>query len=305
MGIVNTIRNSKKIMNQVARESESLIYLDDEARRTYQLFLLEIYKDIADVCKKYDLKIFVIGGTALGAVRHKGFIPWDDDLDTGMFREDYEVFKSIFHNELSDKYILNAPNYATNPIRGYTRILKKGTYYKDIIDNNDTDVHHIFIDIFVLDNVPENSIIRAVKGKWCDFAFRVARCVYIWENRTEEVKEFYMLGGKTNYYVRAITGILFSFCNSSKWYNLADHSAMWSKESDYCGIPTGRKRYLGEIMQKKEILPGIEFDFEDEKVLVFSNYDPYLKNLYGEYMKIPPENERERHPFCNIKYNEE
>lgn len=292
-------------MSQASRDSDFLVQFDDAERRKYQLFLLSIYKDIKRVCDKYSLKLFVIGGTALGAVRHHGFIPWDDDFDMGMLREDYEVFRSIFAKELSDRYILNAPNYSKYPAKGYARIFKKGTYFKDIIDNISSEMHHICIDLFVLDNVPENAVARSVKGMWCDFSFRVARCVYIWENRTDEVKQFFSAAGKTNYYLRTAVGITFSFFNSARWYSIADNSANYRRDSKLCGIPTGRKRYAGEIMVKEDVLPGAIFPFEDEQVLIFSNYDPYLRNLYGNYMELPPVEERERHAFCKVSYTSE
>ena len=302
MGIIQTIRDSKKIMNHAVKESDLIMQLGDKELREYQMFLLQMYKDIKAVCDKYHLKLFVIGGTALGAVRHHGFIPWDDDLDTGMLREDYEVFKQVFEKELSDCYILNVPNYARHPVRGHARIMRKGTYYKDITDNDDEDLNHIYIDLFVLENIPENTVVKALKGKGFDLLYRVSKAVYFRENRTQELKSFYSSAGKANYYLRVTVGTIFSFRNSASWLSLTEKAAQWKKNSPYCGIPTGRKRYFGEIMRKEDVLPGVEFPFENEIVLVFSNYDPYLRNLYGDYMKLPPEEDRERHSICGLKY---
>ena len=78
--------------------SDILIELDGETRTRLQGVLLEMYQDILQVCSRYDITPFLIAGSALGAIRHEGFIPWDDDLDIGMTRDDYERFISVFEN---------------------------------------------------------------------------------------------------------------------------------------------------------------------------------------------------------------
>ena len=84
-------------------------FLNNEEIVALQNVLLEILRDLMEVCEKNEIKPFLQGGTLLGKIRHNGFIPWDDDLDIGMCRKDYENFKKIFDNELSDKYILMVP----------------------------------------------------------------------------------------------------------------------------------------------------------------------------------------------------
>lgn len=301
--IVYTIKNSRSIMKDATKMSESVVKWDDNALREFQLYIFDIYKDIKRVCDKYNLRLYLIGGSALGAVRHHGFIPWDDDIDTSLTREDFEVFKKIFNNELSDNYLLISPNYSATPCRPYVRIMKKNSYYKDIIDNHNEELHHIFIDIFVLENVPDSKFIRYIKGYWCEFCNLVAKTVYVKENMTKELKEYYLSAGSINYYLRIVVGTLFSFMNSAKWYNYAERTDKWNKPSSCLGIVTGRKRYFGEIMERDKFLPGVEMEFEGEKVLIFTDYDCYLRNLYGDYMKIPPESERERHPIVNVKYS--
>lgn len=91
--------------------------------------------------------------------------------------------------------------------------------------------------------------------------------------------------------------------SSSKWLCLADKAVQWKKPSESCCMATGRKRYFGEIMKREQWFPGTEADFEGEKVLVFSDYDYYLRNLYHDYMVIPPEGAREAHTLCEISFN--
>lgn len=305
MGIIDIIKNGKDVVGAAARESDQIIKLDDKTRRRYQLFLLEIYKDIKAVCDRHSIKLFVIGGSALGAIRHHGFIPWDDDIDISMTREDYEKFKGIFENDLSDKYILNAPNYSAVCYRRFPKILKKGTYYRSMADGHNEEINHISIDLFLLENTPNNKFVRTIKGYGCNFIFLVSSAVYFYENRSEEVKRFYREAGskaRADYVVKTCAGAIFSFMNSSKWFCLADKAVQWKKLTDYCCMATGRKRYLGEVMKREQWFPGVEVDFEGEKVLVFSDYDYYLRNLYHDYMVIPPEGAREVHTLCEISF---
>ena len=305
MGIFDVIKNGKDIAGAAARSSDQILRLDDETRRDYQMYLLDIYKDIKRVCDQYGIKLYVIGGTALGAVRHHGFIPWDDDIDVSMTRDDYEIFKDAFEKELTDKYILNAPNYSTVCYRRFPKILKRDSYYKSMIDGDNGEINHISIDLFLIENTPDNKYIRALKGHGCNFIFLISSAVYFFENRSDEVKKFYWRAGKTvraNYLFKTCAGAVFSFMSSSKWFCLADKAVQWKRPSESCCMATGRKRYLGEIMKREQWFPGVEADFEGEKVLIFSDYDYYLRNLYHDYMVIPPEGAREIHSLCEIKF---
>ena len=306
MGIISKVLNSKEATNEIARNSSVLKVMDDDTVKKMQDILFDMYKDVKAVCDKYEIPLFMIGGSALGAVRHHGFIPWDDDLDLSMTRKDYERFASIFEKELADKYILNAPNYSEKPCHKYPRILKKGTYYRALIDSDVESLHCIFLDLFILENVPDNPVHRWIKGNYCNFLYIMSWEVFLWENRNEEVKQFLMAGGSLNYYSRIIIGFLFSFRSSAKWFNTFDKAIQYKNEnSKLCGLATGRKRYLGEIMRREQWLPGVKATFENEEVLLFSDLDYYLKNLYNDYMQIPPPEKRERHNVCEVRFPEE
>ena len=306
MGILDVIKHSKDIAGTATRTSNQITRLDNETLRSFQLYLLDIYKDVKKVCDHYGIKLYVIGGTALGAVRHHGFIPWDDDIDVSMTRDDFEIFKGAFEKELSDKYILNAPNYSPVCFRRFPRILKKDSFYRSMEDGNNEEINHISIDLFLIENTPDNQFVRALKGHGCNFLFLVSSAVYFFENRSDEVKKFFWSAGekaRVYYAVKTCAGAVFSFMSSSKWFCLADKAVQWKRPSDNCCMATGRKRYLGEIMKREQWFPGVEADFEGEKVLIFSDYDYYLRNLYHDYMVIPPEGEREIHSLCEIKFS--
>ena len=299
---MKNIFNSKATLAEASRKSTYLKKMSPEELRKLQMCLFDIYKDIKRVCDKYGLKVFLIGGSALGAVRHNGFIPWDDDMDLSMTRKDYEKFASVFEKELSDKYILNAPNYSEHVRNRFPIVMKKDTYYRTLIDSKLEEHHHINVEIFVLENTPDNKYIRKIKGTLCNFLSILSWEVFVYENRNEQVKEYLESVGKVNYYSRIIIGGLFSFRSSSQWFNTFDKAIRCKNEkSECCCLATGRKRYFGEIMRREQWLPGQTAEFEGEEVLIFTDKDPYLRNLYGDYMKLPPEDKRELHTACEIR----
>lgn len=137
--------------------------------RDVQLTLLEMMKDIDVVCRKHGISYWLTGGSALGAVRHKGFIPWDDDADIGMMREDYEKFQKVVH-ELGDQYVIQSfdTHREYNVLIPPMKIRKKGTYCEEVnflLKNKCKDSDGLFIDVFILDYVSEN------KAK--DFIWRI------------------------------------------------------------------------------------------------------------------------------------
>lgn len=281
--------------------SDVLIEIDDVLRKKIQSELLKMYKDILRVCTKYHIIPYLSGGSALGAVRHKGFIPWDDDMDLVMTRKDFQKFASIFENELSDNYILCAPNYS-NKVKGrFPKIIKKGTVFKEAMDSEDDEYNGLFLDIFIAEGVPDNKLYRRIKGNYCNLLMLIAGQVAIYEGRGGTLKKVYVRMGKLKYYIRIWVGFLFSFWSAKKWFELVDKSVRYNrKNTKQICFPTGRKHYFGEILDKERLFPAQYVEFEDIKAPVFKDVDYYLSNLYGDYMRIPSEENREKHFMIEI-----
>src|SRR5690554_5979187 len=130
---------------------------------------LEIANEVKRICEKNNIKYFMIAGTLLGAVRHRGFIPWDDDLDIGMLRNDYKRFIELAAKELNDTYYLETWYTSSGYGMPFAKIRKNDTRY---IEKSSKDVKchpGIFIDIFPFDNVPNNKVLRLINEYWLKF----------------------------------------------------------------------------------------------------------------------------------------
>lgn len=299
--------NSKKQFSAKSVISQSdlkttYIEIDQELRRKLQLELLSIYNDLKTVCDKYDISLFLCGGSALGAVRHHGFIPWDDDMDATMTRDDYVRFEKVFERELSDKYILKAPGYKDGSRSRFPKVIKKGTIFREIGNKSPEDECGIFFDIFILDNVPDNKVLRAFKGITCNILEFISGQVLLHEEKPDDVLNLLKKSNRKQYYIRMITGTAFSFMSSKSWNRLIDRVIQYKKSSEYCTLATGRKHYFGESLPRSVFLSGSEGEFEGQKVLLFSEPDTYLSNLYGDYMVIPEESRREQHIVEELKF---
>lgn len=285
----------------IQKNDDLLVEINEDQRSALQREILTMYKDLLQVCKQYNITPYLIGGSALGAVRHKGFIPWDDDIDVGMSRKDYAQFVRIFENKLSDKYILNAPNISEKPKTRFTKIIKKGTIFREVTDLDNSE-NGIFLDIFIIENIPRNKVLRKIKGSYCNLLQFISSQVYLYENDNEALRALYSRSGEENYKSRMRIGRVFSFVSSVKWFNMVDKAVQYRKETGIYGITTGRKHYFGEIFEEKVFFPAKYKDFEDIKAPVFNDTDTYLTNLYHNYMDIPSEDKRERHYVVELKF---
>lgn len=280
--------NAKDAVNRAWRESNEFVEYTDEQLREKQLEILDVFKDLQKACVDNDILVSLCEGSALGAVRHGGFIPWDDDLDVTIPRRDFEKFKTIFNDVMGDKYILNSPNFSVDPISRFAKILRKSDGFDGV---SGTD---IFVDIFILDNIPDSSKIRKVKAAWCNGLMFIAACVKQYEIKGVNVPALYRQSKA--YKVRSIIGRIFSIFSGTTWYNWVDKAVQTRHETEYCGIATARKHYNGEYFKKDIVFPFKKTVFEGVECFVYNDVHTYLNCLYGaDYMTPPPIEKREKH----------
>lgn len=296
----------KDALNELAKNGELKPLTEAESSQLKKI-LLDAYLQIQDLCEKNHLSVMLVGGSALGAVRHKGFIPWDDDLDIAMPREDYEEFRKIFMKELGDRFILDAPNNNTKASNRFPRILLKGTKLVEAGMDEKDERACIKIDLFIIENIPQNRLIQKLHGLWCTGLMYIAGQVDTYEENDERMIKLMSSTeeGRKLYERRRRIGRIFSFRHQYQWFNAVDKACQYRRKTDYMGIPTGRKHYFGEILPTKAFLPAKKARFEGHDVFLPADPDCYLTNLFGDYHAIPPEEKREKHFIYTIQFPEE
>ena len=136
-------------MKKIVRNQE----YDPKVLKKLHDLQLEMLQDLEKICDKYNLKYFAVFGTALGAVRHNGFIPWDDDMDVGMLRKDYEIFIRVVEKEMGDKYQIMTPEIDKNYACCVTKFQRKGTKFVSYLSDKLNCDQCIFIDVFPFDYI--------------------------------------------------------------------------------------------------------------------------------------------------------
>lgn len=298
------MKRTNECMLDASKNSKLLYQLDEEEREKLKKCLVEMYVEIENVCKKHGIAVMLAYGSALGAVRHKGFIPWDDDMDVLMSRKDFNEFVKIFKDELSEKYVLYAPTSEDGVTNRFAKVIKKGTKLVDIYNVNTSFEKGIYIDIFPMDTVSENKIIRSIRGKFSDLVGFIGTSVYIKKYDNQLTKKFIEASktSKRNYKMRLVIGSIFSFISYETWYRFFDKFISKEINSDYYSDLAGS--YRAPVMKKDILFPPVEAEFEGTKVMIPHNADMYLKSIYGDYMKIPPVEKRERHYFVEFDTGE-
>lgn len=279
------------------------IELEGDLLRKYQLCLLKIMKDIVTVCDEENIYYSLSGGSALGAIRHNGFIPWDDDMDIFLLGSQRELFLSKFQEKFGDKYWIHSartPNYGM-PIG---RIRQKGTVLRGREDL-DVDECGFFIDIFWLENAPNSIILRKLHGTLCLGTGLLLSCRNFYKNRVlmkEIMKDHKEV--RTTFRIKLFIGFLTSFLTLRRATIITEaiYSMCKNNDSKYLTVPSGRKHYFGEMFLRKDMGYTRKATFEGYNWNVPLNVEHYLEVMYGDYMKIPKVEDRESHIILEIKF---
>ena len=256
--------------------------LKNEEIRNIELNILITFDEL---CKSHGLKYYLSGGTLLGAIRHKGFIPWDDDIDVCMPRIDYMKFLNILDIGSGNLEVLS--NLKGNFIFPYTKIINKNTRIILELVHGNVD-NHLWIDVFPIDGLPDSiEEVSAIYRK-CNFYRTIlglndARL----GKGTTEFRKF------MKYFIKPFACI---FGSKRCTDNIERIAAQYPyDESKYVGAITWGLYGIGERMLKTEFEKAVEVEFEGYKFPTFSCWDSYLKGLYGDYMQLPPIEKRKTH----------
>ena len=267
-----------------------MIPLDPETLRKVQLTELEMLIELDRICRLRNIRYNLIAGTFLGAVRHGGFIPWDDDLDVAMLREDYERFRRAVRTDLDRERFCFQDMRDTPGYRwGYGKLRRKDTLFLREFQEDMPYMQGIFIDVFPLDPVPDNRIARKLVDAEC-FAVRkflwarvgkhaasdpVKRMIYSLMDRVPEkvIKRYYLtMAARANR-------------RKTDWVRILTFPA-----------PFGHGGYLRRWYED-----GQEVLFEGKWFPGIRDYDGYLTFKFGDYRTPPPLEQRKSHPVSAIR----
>ncbi|KAA6344756.1 hypothetical protein EZS27_007637 [termite gut metagenome] len=254
--------------------------IDNEELKKIQI---DILKAVCQFCEDSKLRYFLCAGTMLGAIRHKGFIPWDDDIDIMMPRPDYEIFVRNFkaNQDYYKVYSLSVTKGYNNP---FVKVSDERTLLLEDINENRIGVN---IDIFPIDGFPSSKL----RGYFHHLIIKIFKYCYCRKILTIRYKE--------NILKKIIITILDMFL-------FVIPKSIFSKliQKKAKKIPYETSKLLGivvwgygkrEICRKEVFKDYISVEFENNQFRAMIGYDEYLHNVYGDYMKFPPIEERESH----------
>lgn len=254
-----------------------------------QLLQLDMISELDRVCRMHDIKYCISYGTMIGAVRHKGYIPWDDDADISMLREEYEKFKSVAHELNPD--LCYFQDHTTDPEYrwGYGKLRRTGTTFVRLGQEHLKCKTGVFIDIFPLDDVPNGRLAQSLHTFQCFLLRKI-----LWS----EVGKYSAKGLQKCCYQ------LLSRIPAKAIFARLDKMAAKSRNSSPNRVRTLTFPLFRKNNLKKEwFLNRREYLFEGRLFWGPADYNAYLCSQYGDYMTPPPEREREQHaPVSSFQF---
>ena len=268
--------------------------LTPEELRKVQLLELKVLKEIKRICIKHDIKYFLTGGTLIGAARHKGFIPWDDDIDIAMMRPEYDRFLEIAPKELGPEYTLNCIQHDKKLGIFLSKVVLKGTNYRSVQQPATIGDCGFWVDVIPYDHIYDNKFLATLYFRYLNFLL--------------------VLYAKKNGYKNGLTLLRRLVANMMKicffwvpkewlWRKLVNYPYRLNKKN------TGKRCYLaGRYGAPHEFRDAYlfgeytEIPFEDDNFMVLKRYKQFLSDHFGDYMKLPPVEQRITHQVAELDF---
>jgi lipopolysaccharide cholinephosphotransferase len=261
--------------------------------------LLEILDYVRKICEENQLSYLLVGGTALGAYRHKGFIPWDDDLDIGLPREDYEKFLDIVRKDKNPVFSAQDEREEEKYFLPFAKIRKNNTVFRETMSPNIYNNVGIYVDIFPIDYVQDaNTVrfkIRAYMINLISHALRFKYCRKYYKDNRSKIRYFY------DWLISAP----FLWCSNKRL--LAVQRKLMKKDNNkadnrYAINYASTYNWKKEIMSYDILSPLKEIEFEGRTCYSYAKMEKYLSQVYGNYMELPPEDKRHTHEPLELKF---
>lgn len=247
---------------------------------------LVMIKDIDELCKKHNIKYFLMCGSLLGAVRHNGFIPWDDDVDIGFLRPDYERFLEIAQVELNSQEYYVQKEFTKEWPRPFSKLRRNGTAYieKYVFDNT---VHQgVFIDLFPIDNLSSHRLGRSIQ--W--LAYKIIA------NKYSEILKLKRTP------IKKLLHIVCAFAPDKLLLSIIKREQDEKSPRVHMFLGGAAVKEHNEFL-REDFESSVEHRFENYSFSIPKGWDRVLKVEFNEYWNIPPVEERMAHihaKYCNL-----
>lgn len=265
------------------------VILNEGQRLAVQKYALMALREFDVLCKKNSINYTLGYGTLIGAIRHKGFIPWDDDIDVCVTRKDLAKLREFANNELPVGYFYQTNKTDNNWFRLYDKIRVDGTIFREIAHENENIHQGVYIDVFPLDFMPSSAIVSTLHFKLYKIISAILSAKFISLRQRHGFNKL----------LSCIIKYLLYPINKRFLYNIAEKLSSYYKDGEKY---RNYESPYGDTIPKSSFERFTEVTFENEHFMSIKEYDKWLRETYGDYMKLPPLEKRvTRHSLSELK----
>lgn len=267
----------------------------------YKSILLDVFKEFIHICEAHHLRYFCIGGTLIGVIRHQGFIPWDDDIDVGMPRDDYERFLEIYQNLKDKRFALIKPTATNNYYLPFAKLYDKST---QLLEKDTACILGIYVDIFPLDGTSDDYNERG--SLMNNYIALKERFWSTSRSNSDKIKELLLFFFRLKFR-KAVEVLGDVFANKKNRGRLIAKMERLATRYPYDNAiyinNYGGAWGISEVALMQWFKGHEIKKFEGLDVRVPNGYHNYLTNIYGDYMKpVPKEQQVSRHDIVYVNY---
>lgn len=297
---------TNELLKQQLSRKAGLHCLTEEETEKVKRCVLETTADIAALCEELQIPYMLGGGSALGAVRHQGFIPWDDDIDLNIPRKYIDPLLDEVEKRYPDKYYVEAPLRTPGYLSSFIQIHRRGTVFQEYLVQKKENCG-IKIDIFVIENTYDNALRRMWHGLRVQAGLFFLSCyrMFAWRDEFKALAKANPTAARVMR-IKRVIGAPFALRPGFLYRRVQKcMSSCKDDDSHYVTIPSGRKHFFGEMYEREDFMKTQKMPFEKYQFPVTKDYENYLSNLYGDYMTLPPEEKREHHVIYDLRFEGE